>query len=117
MNTFSSPHTRARRTELSLALMAPTKTKKKPAPSGDAMDAPTVPAAAPVLSKEQQCFLQALLARGVIEVTKAEQMYRCVRARSIDRSSVVESWWTTPRCGCFFFRLRVVAFDLFAEMR
>lgn len=66
--------------------MAPTKTKKKPAPSGDAMDAPSVPAAAPVLSKEQQCFLQALLARGVIEVTKAEKMYRCVRVR--DRSIV-----------------------------
>jgi hypothetical protein len=67
--------------------MAPTKTKKKPA-SGDALDAPSVPPAAPVLSKEQQCFLQALLARGVIEVTKAEKMYRCAR-RIIDGESII----------------------------
>lgn len=71
--------------------MAPSKTKKKPAPSDDAMDAPSVPAAAPVLSKQQQCFLQALLARGVIEVTKAEKMYRYARARAIDQSSVVKA--------------------------
>lgn len=71
--------------------MAPSKTKKKPAPSDDAMDAPSVPAATPVLSKQQQCFLQALLARGVIEVTKAEKMYRYARARAIDQSSVVKA--------------------------
>ena len=55
------------------------------------MDAPSVPAATPVLSKQQQCFLQALLARGVIEVTKAEKMYRYARARAIDQSSVVKA--------------------------